>query len=179
MGPADHVDITGAKGGSSKPKTPVEAPDSLQSTNIAKVLLAVGEGEFDGVPTDRDIYLDNTPIMDASGNVNFPGVNWEWRPGSVEQEYIQGIPSVENETTVNVELRSDNPFTRALSNTQLSAVRVRMSWPRLAQQDSSGNTTATASITRSISPPTAAPTLRHTLAPWTVRPPTAISARCA
>lgn len=140
MGPADHVDITGAKGGSSKPKTPVEAPDSLQSTNIGKILIAVGEGEFDGEPTDRDIYLDNTPIMDASGNVNFPGVKWEWRPGTVEQEYIQGIPAIENETTVNVELRSDNPFTRALSNTQLSAVRVRLAWPRLAQQDSSGNT---------------------------------------
>ncbi|TXI05695.1 MAG: DUF1983 domain-containing protein [Pseudomonas monteilii] len=140
MGPTDHLDITGAKGGESKPKSPVEAPDSLQSTNIAKILLAVGEGEFDGAPTDRDIHLDNTPIMDASGNVNFPGVKWEWRPGSVEQDYIQGIPSVESETTVNVELRSDNPFTRALSNTQLSAVRVRMSWPRLAQQDSSGNT---------------------------------------
>ncbi|WP_054883639.1 phage tail protein [Pseudomonas sp. NBRC 111130] len=140
MGPTDHLDITGGKGGGSKPKTPVEAPDSLQSTNIAKILLAVGEGEFEGTPTDRDIYLDNTPIMDASGNVNFPGVKWEWRPGSVEQDYIQGIPSVESETTVNVELRSDNPFTRALSNIQLSAVRVRMSWPRLAQQDSSGNT---------------------------------------
>ncbi|WP_249121907.1 host specificity protein J, partial [Pseudomonas juntendi] len=140
MGPVDHLEITGAKGGDSKPKTPVEAPDSLQSTNIAKILLAVGEGEFDGTPTDRDIYLDNTPIMDASGNVNFPGVKWEWRPGSVEQEYIQGIPSVENETNINVELRSDNPFTRALSNTQLSAVRVRMTWPRLAQQDSNGNT---------------------------------------
>lgn len=140
MGPADQLDITGAKGGGSKPKTSVEAPDSLQSTNIGKILIAVGEGEFDGEPTDRDIYLDNTPIMDASGNVNFPGVKWEWRPGSVEQEYIQGIPAIENETTVNVELRSDNPFTRALSNTQLSAVRVRMAWPRLAQQDSSGNT---------------------------------------
>jgi len=140
MGAAAHLDITGAKGGSSKPKTPVEAPDSLQSTNIAKLLLAVGEGEFDGEPTDRDIYLDNTPIMDASGNVNFPGVKWEWRRGTVEQDYIQGIPSIENETTVNVELRSDNPFSRALSNTQLSAVRLRMSWPRLAQQDSSGNT---------------------------------------
>lgn len=140
MGPTDHLDITGAKGGESKPKTPVEAPDSLQSTNIAKLLLAVGEGEFDGMPTDRDIYLDNTPIMDASGNVNFPGVKWEWRRGTIEQDYIQGIPSVENETTVNVELRSDNPFTRALSNTQLSAVRVRMSWPRLAKQDSNGNT---------------------------------------
>ncbi|WP_236184347.1 phage tail protein [Pseudomonas juntendi] len=140
MGAAAHLDITGAKGGESKPKTPVEAPDSLSSTNIAKILLAVGEGEFDGIPTDRDIYLDNTPITDASGNVNFPGVKWEWRSGSVEQEYIQGIPSVENETNINVELRSDNPFTRALSNTQLSAVRVRMTWPRLAQQDSNGNT---------------------------------------
>ncbi|CAI3808162.1 hypothetical protein DBADOPDK_04911 [Pseudomonas sp. MM223] len=140
MGAAAHLDISGAKGGESKPKTPVEAPDSLQSTNIAKILLAVGEGEFDGTPTDRDIYLDNTPIMDASGNVNFPGVKWEWRRGSVEQEYIQGIPSIESENTVNVELRSDNPFTRSLSNTQLSAVRVRMSWPRLVKQDSSGNT---------------------------------------
>lgn len=140
MGPTDHLDITGGKGGESKPKSPVEAPDSLQSTNIAKILLAVGEGEFDGTPTDRDIYLDNTPIMDTSGNVNFPGVKWEWRRGTIEQDYIQGIPSVENETTVNVELRSDNPFTRALSNTQLSAVRVRMSWPRLAKQDSNGNT---------------------------------------
>ncbi|BDM23608.1 hypothetical protein KMS_R33650 [Pseudomonas sp. LRP2-20] len=140
MGVAEHLEVAGAKGGSSKPKTPVEAPDSLQSTNIASILLAVGEGEFDGTPTDRDIYLDNTPIMDAGGNVNFPGVKWEWRPGSVEQDYIQGIPAIENETTVNVELRSDNPFSRALSNTQLSAVRVRMSWPRLVQQDSSGNT---------------------------------------
>ena len=140
MGPVDHLEIVGAKGGESQPKQAVESPDSLRSTNIAKILLAVGEGEFDGVPTDRDIYLDNTPIADSSGNVNFPGVKWEWRPGSVEQSYIQGIPSVENETSVNVELRSDNPFTRALSNTQLSAVRVRMSWPRLAKQESNGDT---------------------------------------
>ena len=141
MGAAAHLVVTGDKGGEKKPKTPVEAPDSLRSTNIAKILLAVGEGEFDGTPTARDIYLDNTPIMDASGNLNFPGVKWEWRPGSVEQEYIKGIPSIENETTVNVELRSDNPFTRALSNTQLSRLRLRFAWPRLAKQDkSSGDT---------------------------------------
>ncbi|WP_296267721.1 TipJ family phage tail tip protein [Pseudomonas sp. UBA6562] len=140
MGVINHLDITGAKGGESKPKAPVEAPDSLQSTNIAKILLAVGEGEFDGVPTDRDIYLDNTPITDANGNVNFPGVKWEWRRGSVEQDYIQGIPAVESETSVGVELRSDAPFTRALNDPQLSAVRVRLAWPRLLRQDASGNT---------------------------------------
>lgn len=140
MGAALLPEVTGAKGGEKKPKNPVETPDSLRSTNIAKILLAVGEGEFDGTPTDRDIYLDNTPIMDASGNVNFPGVKWEWRPGSIEQDYIQGIPAIENETTVNVELRSDTPFTRTLSNLQLSRVRVRFSWQRLVSQDSSGNT---------------------------------------
>ena len=46
MGVAEHLEIAGAKGGSSKPKTPVEAPDSLQSTNIASILLAVGEGSL-------------------------------------------------------------------------------------------------------------------------------------
>lgn len=140
MGAALQLDVGGDKGGESKPKSPVESPDSLQSTNIAKMLIAVGEGEFEGTPTDRDIYLDNTPIMDANGNINFPGVKWEWRSGSVEQDYIQGIPAIESETTTNVELRSDTPFVRSLSNTQLSAVRLRFSWPRLAKQDSSGNT---------------------------------------
>ncbi|QJI29896.1 DUF1983 domain-containing protein [Pseudomonas sp. ADAK18] len=140
MGAAQRPDIHGAKGGESKPKSPVEAPDSLQSTNLAKILIAVGEGEFDGTPTARDIFLDNTPIQDASGNYNFTNVKWEWRPGSIEQSYISGIPAIENETSVNVELRSDNPWARALSNVQLSAVRLRLSWPRLASQDSSGNT---------------------------------------
>ncbi|MDF9617030.1 phage tail protein [Pseudomonas entomophila] len=135
MGSALPTEITGAKGGEKKPKAPYEAPDSLRSTNVAKVLLAVGEGEFDGTPTDREIYLDNTPIMDASGNVNFPGVKWEWRSGAIEQDYIQGIPAVESETSVGVELRNDAPWTRALSNTQLSAVRLRFSWPRLLSQD--------------------------------------------
>ncbi len=141
MGAELPPDVTGAKGGEKKPKAPYEAPDSLRSTNIAKILLAVGEGEFDGTPTDRDIYLDNTPIQDASGNVNLPGVKWEWRPGTVEQDYIQGIPAIESETSVNVELRGDAPWTRALSNTQLSAVRLRFNWPRLMSQNTSNGDT--------------------------------------
>ncbi|WP_258164621.1 host specificity protein J, partial [Pseudomonas sp. 17103552] len=101
--------------------------------------LAVGEGEFAEGPSDQDIYLDNTPLMDASGNVNFPNVKWEWRSGSVDQDYIPGIPSVENETTVNVELRSDTPWVRSVTNTQLSAVRLRFAWPALQKQESSGD----------------------------------------
>ncbi|MFW9099540.1 host specificity protein J [Pseudomonas sp. P4795] len=139
MGAAQMIDIHGAKGGESKPKSPTEASDSLRSTNLAKILIAVGEGEFDSVPTDYDIYLDNTPIRDASGNYNFPNVRWDWRSGSVDQTYIPGIPSVENETSLNVELRSDAPWVRSITNTQLSAVRVRLAWPALQRQDDQGN----------------------------------------
>ena len=55
MGAARNIDIHGAKGGEEKPKTPTEAPDSLRSVAIAKMLIAVGEGEFDGTPTAKEI----------------------------------------------------------------------------------------------------------------------------
>ncbi|HCW0424876.1 TPA: phage tail protein [Pseudomonas aeruginosa] len=139
MGADVQQHLTGRKGGSSKPKQPSIARDSLQSVATAKLLLAVGEGEFAEGPSDQEIYLDNTPLMDASGNVNFPNVKWEWRSGSVDQDYIPGIPSVENETTVNVELRSDTPWVRSVTNTQLSAVRLRFAWPALQKQESSGD----------------------------------------
>ncbi|MGY2173874.1 host specificity protein J [Pseudomonas azotoformans] len=139
MGAARKIDLYGAKGGSEKPKTPTEAPDSLRSVAIAKMLIAVGEGEFDGAPTAKDIFLDNTPLQDPQGNMNFPNVKWEWRSGAVDQSYIQGIPSVENETTISTELRSGTPWVRAITNTQLSAVRVRFAWPALQSVDSGGN----------------------------------------
>ncbi|MGU9827714.1 phage tail protein [Pseudomonas sp. LF242] len=139
MGDDSRIDIHGAKGGEEKPKTPTEAPDSLRSVAIAKILIAVGEGEFEGTPTAKDIYLDNTPLQDPQGNMNFPNVKWEWRTGAVDQSYIQGIPSVENETTISTELRSGTPWVRAITNTQLSAVRVRFAWPALQSVDAGGN----------------------------------------
>ncbi len=139
MGAAQQVEIVGAKGGSDKPKTPTEAPDSLRSVAMAKILIAMGEGEFAGNPTAQDIYLDNTPLQDPQGNMNFPNVRWEYRGGSVEQGYIQGIPSIENETSLGIELRSGTPWVRAINNTELSAVRVRFAWPALQSIDASGN----------------------------------------
>lgn len=103
------------------------------------MLIAIGEGEFEGTPTARDIFLDNTLLQDPQGNMNFPNVKWEWRTGAVDQSYIQGIPSIENETTISTELRSGTPWVRAINNTQLSAVRVRFAWPALQSVDASGN----------------------------------------
>jgi len=110
MGAAHEIGVYGAKGGSDEPKTPTEAPDSLRSVAMAKMLIAVGESAFEGAPTARDIFLDNTPLQDPQGNMNFPNVKWEWRTGAVDQTYIQGIPSVANETTIGTELRSGTPW---------------------------------------------------------------------
>ncbi|WP_307988085.1 DUF1983 domain-containing protein, partial [uncultured Pseudomonas sp.] len=79
------------------------------------------------------------PLQDEQGNFNFPNVKWEWRTGSVEQPYIPGIPSVENETTLGIELRSGTPWVRSINNTQLSAIRLRFAWPMLQSIDENGN----------------------------------------
>lgn len=52
--------IKGRKGSGSKQRTPTEQPDDLQSVAKAKILLALGEGEFAGGLTGKDIYLDGT-----------------------------------------------------------------------------------------------------------------------
>ncbi|WP_273889769.1 host specificity protein J, partial [Serratia marcescens] len=133
-----HV-IEGRKGGSSSPSTPTESPDSLQSTSYAKILLALGEGEFGGDLDGTRIFLDGTPIISADGTENFPGVRWEFRPGTPHQDYIPGMPDVENEITVSTELTSDRDWIRAVTNTQLSAVRLRFSWAQLQQQQDNGD----------------------------------------
>ena len=133
------TDIRGRKGGESEARTPVEQADNLRSIAKAKILLALGEGEFDGGLTGRNIYLDGTPLEDANGNSNFPGVRWEFRPGSQHQGYIKGMPAVENEVSQSVELTSSTPYVRAVTNTQLSAVRLRFKWPFLQQQQSNGD----------------------------------------
>ncbi|HAU5557917.1 TPA: DUF1983 domain-containing protein [Proteus mirabilis] len=133
--------IHGAKGGGGGGHTPTESPDSLLSESTAKILLAISEGEIAGGLDDTRIFLDDTPIGNADGTKNFEGVTWEFRPGSEHQEYIHGIPSVDSETSVGLELKDDQPYVRSINNTQLSAVRIRLSVPQLLQQRDNGDTT--------------------------------------
>lgn len=131
--------IKGRKGGSSKQRTPTEQPDDLQSVAKAKILIALGEGEFAGGLTGKDIYLDGTPLENADGSQNFSGVAWEFRPGTQAQSYIQGIPGTENEISVGTEVSSETAWTHTFTNTQLSAVRVRLKWPSLMKQEDDGD----------------------------------------
>ncbi len=131
--------IRGRKGGGSKSRTPTEQPDDLQSVAKAKILIALGEGEFSGQLTGKNIYLDGTALENADGSPNFSGVVWEFRPGNQAQSYIQGIPGTENEITVGTEVSSATAWTRTFTNTQLSAVRLRLKWPSLFKQENDGD----------------------------------------
>lgn len=131
--------IKGRKGGSSKTRTPTEQPDDLQSVAKAKILIALGEGEFSGQLTGKDIYLDGTALENADGSQNFSGVTWEFRAGTQAQKYIQGIPGTENEISVGTEVSSATAWTRTFTNTQLSAVRLRLKWPSLFKQEDDGD----------------------------------------
>ncbi|MEQ4931931.1 carbohydrate binding domain-containing protein [Klebsiella oxytoca] len=131
--------IKGRKGGSSSQRTPTEQPDDLQSVAKAKILIALGEGEFAGELTGKDIYLDGTPLLNADGTENFSGVAWEFRPGTQAQKYIQGIPGTENEISVGTEISSETAWSHTFTNTQLSAVRVRLKWPSLMKQEDDGD----------------------------------------
>lgn len=135
--------ITGAKGGSQKQHTPVEQPDSAQSMARCRMLLALGEGEFAGGLDATSIFLDGTPLGNADGTMNFENVSWEFRPGTQTQTPIPGFPAVENETTVGVSLTKATPWTRALSNTQIDAVLVRIGIPGLQQQETDGDIVGT------------------------------------
>lgn len=131
--------IKGRKGGSSKQRTPTEQPDDLQSIAKAKILVALGEGEFAGSLTGKDIYLDGTPIENADGSQNFSGVAWEFRPGTQAQNYIQGIPGTENEISVGTDISSQTAWTHTFTNTQLSAIRLRLKWSALFTQEDDGD----------------------------------------
>ncbi|UMZ13305.1 host specificity protein J [Pseudomonas sp. MPFS] len=135
--------LAGSKGGGAKPPRPsVEAPDSLHSTAYARILDLVSEGEIVGLKNGkRSVFLNETPLANADGSLNFSGVSLETRNGSQDQTYIPGFPAVENESQVAVELRSDQPWTRAITNLQLSAVRIRLAVSRLAQTNTSNGDT--------------------------------------
>lgn len=132
--------IHGGKGGEEKAHTPVETPNNLISVAYAKVLIAVAEGELAGQPTAQDIYLDGTPLANPDGSLNFGGVKWEWRSGTTDQTYIQGLPEVSTEFNVGIELKSDTPWVRQITQTQLDAVRLTFNWPALLEQKQNGDT---------------------------------------
>lgn len=115
-----------------------ETPDSLHSISYAKVLDLVSEGEIQGlVDGMKSVYFNETPLQNADGTYNFKGATVDFRPGTQVQDPIDGFPDVSNEIGVGIELKSSSPWTKSLSNTQLTSISIRLGINALTKADTS------------------------------------------
>ncbi len=140
MGDVITREIQGAKAGQKQPQRPSIADDTIASISRLKIMYGLSEGEVKGlVNGGASIKLEGTPLLDADGNPNFEGVEWEIRHGTVDQTHIAGMPSASNEIGVNTTLSSTTPYIRSINNTQLSSVNVNISFPLLKSVTDKGD----------------------------------------
>lgn len=126
----------GKGGGGGGGRVAQEAPDSLRSIAYASVLDLVSEGEIEGLANGlKSVYFNQTPLQNDNGSFNFTGATVVATNGSQAQSYIQGFPNVENELPVGLKVEHTTPLVRTINDSDIDAVRVRISIPQLTEQN--------------------------------------------
>tara|TARA_A100001515_G_scaffold98098_1_gene78985 strand:- start:2022 stop:5639 length:3618 start_codon:yes stop_codon:yes gene_type:complete len=133
--------------------------DSLASKQFQTLIDLISEGVISGFPsatgsqgTDqynrtalRDVFLNNTQVLqqNKSGNdtahFNFQNITFEPRFGTSNQTAIGGITASESETAVGVTVTKDAPVSRAISDSNVDAVRVTIAFPQLQKFEDDGD----------------------------------------
>ena len=133
----------GGKGGGGG-GTPTEDPDTLQSTQYARVLDLISEGEIDGIEGgQKGAFLDGTPVQDANGNNNFKGYSFDTRNGTQAQSYIPDSFGPQSEKAVGVEVLKTTPVTRSITDSDVDRVRVTIQIPQLQKFEDDGDVKGT------------------------------------
>jgi len=158
--------IRGAKGNDPPPSPPqpTREPDTLHSRQFATFLDLVSEGEIEGFATAskegrtkgttaynnaalKDVFLNDTPVLRASADstdpqttdFNFQDVKFTPRFGTGSQTKIPGIESSVSTTGVGVQVTNSTPVTRQITNTNVDAVRVSITFPQLQRATNEGD----------------------------------------
>jgi len=156
--------IRGSGGPPPTPPSPTRAPDTLNSRQFASIQDLISEGEIEGFATPskasltkgttaynnaalKDIFLNNTPILNstasntspATTDFNFQSVGFTPRFGTSNQEHIPGIESSQSTTAVGVTVTNSSPVTRQITNTNVDAVKVTVTFPQLQRATDEGD----------------------------------------
>ena len=160
--------IQGSGGGGPKPPPPpYRAPDTLHSRSFATIQDLISEGEIEGFATAskegltkgttayenatlKDVFLDDTPILaadaisasPADSKFNFKDVTFKSKFGTSNQTAMSGIPNIDESrspTSVAVIVTTSTPVTRQISNTNVDAVIVTLTWPQIQVAESDGD----------------------------------------
>lgn len=153
---------SGKGGGGTTQRSQATADDNLNSTQYARILCLLGEGEQEGFPSGKDyqrgstayenailkdIYFNQTPILKAAADPNNPqdsdfnykGVLIAHQNGTADQSYIGGFSQSESQTSVGLVVLSGTPITRTVSDSSVNAVKVTLTWQALQQFFSPNN----------------------------------------
>ena len=148
----------------SAPPQPTRTPDTLHSRQFATLMDLISEGEIEGFASAskagltkgttaynnaalKDVFLNDTAILQASANnsspattdFNFQDVTFDPRFGTSNQTHINGIESSESLQTVGVNVTKASPVTRSITNTDIDAVKVTVTFPQIQVATSSGD----------------------------------------
>jgi len=119
-----------------------EDQNTLFSTAKGRVVDLLSEGEISGLLNGKkSIFINNTPLQDASGTENFEGISYATRQGTNNQTHIPGFAGTESETAVDtiVNKGSPGPVVRTFTSSIVDAVRVGLWVPALTHADDKGN----------------------------------------
>lgn len=125
-----------------KPKqhTPREERDNLKSSQELSVIDAVSEGPIKGLINGmQSILINNTPLVDASGNYNIHGVTVDVRVGDREQPPLDGFEDSGVETLMGVELKADTPATRTITSKEIDRLRFTFGVQSLVESNDKGD----------------------------------------
>ena len=157
--------IRGAGGPPKPPPPPYRAPDTLHSRSFATVQDLISEGEIEGFASAskegltkgttaydfaslKDVFLDDTPILQstatssnpASTDFNFQDVTFKSKFGTSNQTAMSGIASESSSpTAVGVTVTTSSPVTRQITNTNVDAVIVTLTWPQIQLLEEDGD----------------------------------------
>lgn len=134
----------GAGGGGSQPSTP-DPPDvdkdNLNSSQYAKIIDLISEGEIEGLKDGwRSIFFDDTPLQNPDGSLNFQGFEIDTRRGTQSQGYMALGADAEREVSVGVQLVDQGESaTRTITDETINSARFTISVPQLTRVEQDGD----------------------------------------
>lgn len=113
-------------GGGQKASKPY--PDTFKSKDTVELILGLGEGPWWGpVEGAKSIYLDQTPVVNASGYSNFKNLFLGFFPGSDAGEEIKPrLGGFSSPQSVNVSLEQNVAVTRTGVQTEIDFIELRL-----------------------------------------------------
>ena len=146
------------------PPQPTRAPDTLHSRQFATFLDLISEGEIEGFASAskegrtqgttaynnaalKDVFLNDTPVLKATADstnpvttdFNFQDVTFNPRFGTSGQTKVEGIESSSSVTAVGVTVTQSSPVTRQITNSNVDAVNVTITFPQLQRATDQGD----------------------------------------